>query len=733
MKDRILWIVPTRERPEKLMRMLESWLNCTTGLSDILVVLDDDDHTYDHLFNLYPTNIIFCKDRPARGSFLKILNKYAVKYSSEYKFIGFCEDDTVFRTRGYENRFIDKLDEIGENGIVYADDLLNNAGLIYFPVMNSSIIRRLGYMVPPSLNCMYADDFWRDLSTELGTTYRFNDIVIEHLIYLLDSGFPRKDNVAEIISKFRNSDRIKYREYLTRDFKKDLEKLNFKVEEKKLQIIVQAGGRGSRLRHHTWNKPKCLVSVRGKPILYHLFDIYPDAEFHIIGDYAFNQLQKYVRVNPPGVSFNLYKVSKQGTCSGIRSILKKIPKDTPVMIIWGDLILKMPLKPLPPTYHLTIYVTTEKFCRWSVDKDGYIKEQTGPYGIPGIFYVRRADRIPLPPEEGDFVRWLKRRVPKFTTAIFNDFDEIGEFSSIKTELNNEEYSRYFNNVIINETTVEKKIKDKKYEHMLKKEQDWYRDIKKLGYNNIPEIISTDPYILQKINGKHAFQITNYTEQDKYNLLLNYITTLSSLHKLNVKEYITDDAKNVYINKTIERVESIRLIIPNFDKHSITINGKKCRNVFSDLGRLNSIFELIKSNCFTPIHGDPTFSNSIIDENGKIWFIDPRGYFSTPGIWGDPLYDFAKLYYSAVGGYDNFNRRKFKLYIDSYTAEIMIEESQFLSSGSAVFSDYFGERIKIIKILHGLIWLSFSGFVKDDIDSIISSYYLGLYYLEQGLE
>jgi NDP-sugar pyrophosphorylase family protein len=59
-----------------------------------------------------------------------------------------------------------------------------------------------------------------------------------------------------------------------------------------LQIIVQAGGRGSRLRHHTWNKPKCLVSVRGKPLLYHLFERYSGARFFVIGDYAFDQLEK---------------------------------------------------------------------------------------------------------------------------------------------------------------------------------------------------------------------------------------------------------------------------------------------------------------------------------------------------------------------------------------------------------------------------------------------------------
>ena len=64
-----------------------------------------------------------------------------------------------------------------------------------------------------------------------------------------------------------------------------------------MEIIVQAGGRGSRLRHHTWNKPKCLVSVKGKPMLYHLFDRFKEHKFHIIGDYSFEQLEKYLEVN----------------------------------------------------------------------------------------------------------------------------------------------------------------------------------------------------------------------------------------------------------------------------------------------------------------------------------------------------------------------------------------------------------------------------------------------------
>ena len=62
---------------------------------------------------------------------------------------------------------------------------------------------------------------------------------------------------------------------------------------KNVEVIVQAGGRGSRLRHFTWNKPKCLVSYNGKPVIYHLFDYLCKANFHIIADYQVNKIRKY--------------------------------------------------------------------------------------------------------------------------------------------------------------------------------------------------------------------------------------------------------------------------------------------------------------------------------------------------------------------------------------------------------------------------------------------------------
>ena len=207
----------------------------------------------------------------------------------------------------------------------------------------------------------------------------------------------------------------------------------------------------------------------------------------------------------------------------------------------------------------------------------------------------------------------------------------------------------------------------------------------------------------------------------------------SLHDLGTQDVVEQDVRDTYIVKTLDRVNSVAAIIPNFDQKAITVNGTKCKNIFHDPDAMEHIYSLLKPKYFTPIHGDPTFSNSLIDKNLRAWFIDPRGYFSKPGIWGDPLYDFAKVYYSAIGGYDTFNRRKFKLVVDSETVEVLMEESEFTEAGKEIFAEFFGKDLAKIEILHGLIWLALSGYAKDDIDSVVGSFYLGLYYLEQGLK
>ena len=80
----------------------------------------------------------------------------------------------------------------------------------------------------------------------------------------------------------------------------------------------------------------------------------------------------------------------------------------------------------------------------------------------------------------------------------------------------------------------------------------------------------------------------------------------------------------------------------------------------------------------------------------------------------------------------FNRRKFKLYIDNYSVEIMMD-NVYPISAEKIFKSYFKKNIKKIEIIHALIWLSLSGYVKDDIDSILASFYNGIYWMNKALD
>ena len=76
-------------------------------------------------------------------------------------------------------------------------------------------------------------------------------------------------------------------------------------------IIVQAGGKGTRLGYLTKNKPKALVPIHNLPLLFHLFRKFPEKNFIIIADYQKEVLREYLEFfatvkyqvmdTPPGI------------------------------------------------------------------------------------------------------------------------------------------------------------------------------------------------------------------------------------------------------------------------------------------------------------------------------------------------------------------------------------------------------------------------------------------------
>lgn len=223
MKEKILWICPSRKRPDRLERLLLSWMKTTSGSSDLLVVIDSDDNSYTNLIKKYP-DVIWEMTEPVFGSFLHLINSKAVKYSTEYSYIGFMEDDIVFETPGYENKFIDKLKELGKTGIVHAKDGIDKIKFVSIPVVDSYIIRTLGWFAPPCLKSLWADNFWREMARALGTYYKFEDIMIKHYHYSRDEN-TIKDETSSVVDGNYQTDKESFYKYLENNFKQDMEKL----------------------------------------------------------------------------------------------------------------------------------------------------------------------------------------------------------------------------------------------------------------------------------------------------------------------------------------------------------------------------------------------------------------------------------------------------------------------------------------------------------------------------
>ena len=138
----------------------------------------------------------------------------------------------------------------------------------------------------------------------------------------------------------------------------------------------------------------------------------------------------------------------------------------------------------------------------------------------------------------------------------------------------------------------------------------------------------------------------------------------------------EDLRRIYLDKTVGRLSKVARLLPELAlRPSLHVNGVTVPNILhkNHAQMLETAVAQLGCATFTVIHGDPTFSNTLVDAERRPWFIDPRGAFARDGIHGDPNYDWAKLYYSVVGDYDNFNRRQFVLIQDDDNIEIEIRE------------------------------------------------------------
>lgn len=170
-------IVPTRGRPNAAAALIESFDKTVDDphAVELIFVVDADDTTQSEYHDVIPPYVTMITVPPQR--MVGALNAVA-KMRPLADIIGFMGDDHRPRTSGWNLRVVETLNS--HAGVVYGNDLLQGPNLATAVFITGDLVRRLGYMVPPSLLHLYADNFWMILGQATNLTY-LSDVIIEHL------------------------------------------------------------------------------------------------------------------------------------------------------------------------------------------------------------------------------------------------------------------------------------------------------------------------------------------------------------------------------------------------------------------------------------------------------------------------------------------------------------------------------------------------------------------------
>ena len=492
-------------------------------------------------------------------------------------------------------------------------------------------------------------------------------------------------------------------------------------------IIVQAGGKGSRLGYLTANKPKALVPVDNLPMLFHLFRKYPDKRFVVIADHHKDVLREYC-ASFADVLYQIVDAEGEGTCSGIYQALAYVPVDAPFMLIWSDLVLPETFV-LPDEPGSYIGISQSFPCRWSYTDGAFVEQLSTEHGVAGLFIFPDQSILADLPESGELVKWMHSKGMVFQEIGLAGTREFGVLSAY--EALGQEKCRPFNRMTLDGEVMVKEPIDKQGRDLAAREQEWYKAAIAKGVENIPKIYGMDPIQMERIRGRNIYEYTDLPFVEKREILRKLVEALESLHQVDKAPRDMFSMKEAYYGKTMDRLGKIRNLVPLAKEKSLLINGRECRNVYFYSRDLERRIEALRCDSFALIHGDCTFSNLMLRDDKDPVFIDPRGYFGYTELYGDPNYDWAKLYYSLAGNYDRFNLKDFRLTIGDNGAELTIGSNQW----EALEQDFFamsGTDPWEIKLIHAVIWLSLTTYAWQDYDSVCGAFYNGLYYLEEVL-
>lgn len=182
------------------------------------------------------------------------------------------------------------------------------------------------------------------------------------------------------------------------------------MSEETLKVVIPMAGRGTRLRPHTWSKPKQLVSVAGKAVLGHVLDMLstlPDPEnielVNIVG-YLGEQIEAYMKEYYPSLRSH-YVVQENPKGQSHALYLAREYLHGPMLMIFADTLVETNLSFLAhETADAVAWVKEvpdpRRFGVADVGPDGWVrrliekpKEMNINLAVVGFYYFAKAETL----------------------------------------------------------------------------------------------------------------------------------------------------------------------------------------------------------------------------------------------------------------------------------------------------------------------------------------------------
>ena len=116
----------------------------------------------------------------------------------------------------------------------------------------------------------------------------------------------------------------------------------------KLKVVIPMAGLGTRLRPHTWSKPKQLISVAGKVVLDHVLDTLrtlpdpQDIELIAIVGYLGEQIEDYMHEHHPDIQAHyVIQENPRGQSHAIHLASQYL--DGPMLMVFADTLIETDL------------------------------------------------------------------------------------------------------------------------------------------------------------------------------------------------------------------------------------------------------------------------------------------------------------------------------------------------------------------------------------------------------